>query len=98
MVLHLIPALYAIPTMLLAIAGVSTARAIEPIEKDRQRTLIFQQGGLVLSALAFALALTSPRDIPSALYSGNTLAVALLGLALYSASLRATRLPAYLYD
>ena len=96
LVLQLVPALYAVPTMLAAIAGVSTARALEPIEKDRQRTLLFQQGGLVLSALAFALALTQFLG-SSALYSGNTLAVASLGLALYATSLRATRKPAYLY-
>ena len=82
--------------MLTAIAGVSTARAIEPIEKDRRLVLLFRQGGLALSALAFALALARPPG-PSALFSGNTLAVALLGLALYATSLRATRLPAYLY-
>ena len=95
-VLQLGPTLYAIPAMLTAIAGVSTARAIEPIEKDRRLVLLFRQGGLSLSALAFALALARPPG-PSALYSGNILAVALLGLALYATSLRATRLPAYLY-
>ena len=95
-VLQLPPALYAIPAMLLAIAGVSTARAIGPLEKDRRRPLMFQQGGLVFSALAFALALARPPGV-SALFSGNTLAVAVLGLALYATSLRATRLPAYLY-
>jgi hypothetical protein len=96
LVLHLVPTLYAVPAMLTAIAGVSTARAIGPIEKDRRLILLFQQGGLSLSALAFALALARPSG-PSALYSGNILAVALLGLSLYATSLRATRLPAYLY-
>jgi hypothetical protein len=96
LVLHLVPSLYAVPAMLTAIAGVSTARAIEPIEKDRRLILLFRQGGLSLSALAFALALARPSG-PSALYSGNILTVALLGLALYATSLRTTRLPAYLY-
>jgi tetratricopeptide (TPR) repeat protein len=95
-VLQLGPALYAIPAILAAIAVVSTSRAIEPIEKDRQRVLLFLQGGLALSALAFALSFARPGGL-SALYSGNTLAVAVLGLALYSTSLRSTRKPAYLY-
>jgi hypothetical protein len=97
LVLHLVPALYAVPTMLGAIAGVSTARAVASIEKDRRLIVLFQQGGLTLSALAFALALARPGGPSTALYSGNILAVALLGLALYATSLRATRLPAYLY-
>ncbi len=50
----------------------------------------------MLSGLAFALALARPPG-PSPLYSGNTLATALLGLALYAGSLRAYRQPAYLY-
>jgi hypothetical protein len=95
-VLQLVPCLYAIPAILGAIAVVSTARVIEPIEKDRQRVLLFLQGGLTLSALGFALALARPFA-PSALYSGNTLGVAVLGLLLYASSLRATRKPAYLY-
>ena len=95
-VLQLAPSLYAIPAILAAIAGVSTARAIEPIEKVRKHVLLFLQGGLVLSSLAFALALARPLEA-SALHSGDTLAVAVLGLALYATSLRATRKPVYLY-
>ena len=95
-VLHLNAPLYAIPALLASVAAVSTARAIAPIEKDRRLVLLFQQGGLTLSALAFALALARPPG-PSALFSGNTLAVAVLGLALYATSLRATRQPAFLY-
>src|SRR5205823_6315485 len=53
-------------------------------------------GGFVLSALALAMALARPPG-PSALHSGNTLATALLGLALYASALRAYRQPAYLY-
>ncbi len=95
-VLQLVPALYAVPAMLAAIACVSTARAIGPIEKDPRHALAFRQGGLALSALAFALALARPLG-PSSLFSGNTLAVAVLGLALYASLLRSTGHPAYLY-
>lgn len=95
-VLHLASPFYAVPAMLAAIAGVTTARAVGSFEKDRRVILSLQQGGLALSALAFALALARPPG-PSPLTSGNTLAVALLGLALYASNLRATRQPAYLY-
>src|SRR5207245_935774 len=52
--------------------------------------------GQVLAAVAFALALSRPPE-PSALFSGNTLATALLGLALFATSLGVYRRPAYLY-
>jgi len=53
-------------------------------------------GGHILAGLAFALALARPPET-SALFSGNTLAVAVLGLLLFGGSLRAERQPAYLY-
>ena len=62
----------------------------------RQRLALVRLGGYALSALAFALALARP-PVPSLLYSGNTVAVAILGLALYAASLRNERHPAFLY-
>jgi len=93
-VLQLGPALYAIPSMLVAMAAVSTSRGIGRIDKDPRRVLLLQQGGLVLSALAFALARPAGT---STLDAGNTLAVAVLGLWLYATSLRATRQPFYLY-
>ena len=52
--------------------------------------------GYGFSALAFALALARPAGrIP--LYSGNTLATALLGLLLYGRGLRQERRPVFLY-
>lgn len=90
------PCLFAVPVMLTAIAFVHTAFHQVRFEKDRRRILLMRFGGLILSALAFALALSRPPGL-SALYSGNILATALLGLALYGALLRADRHPAYLY-
>ena len=52
--------------------------------------------GLVLSALGMVLALARPPGL-SPLFSGNTLAAALIGLGLYAALLRSERKPAYLY-
>ena len=93
LILHQAPALYAIPAMAGAIAAVAMAG---PGGGDRRRAAILRQGGLTLSALAFALALARP-PVASALLSGNTLATACLGLALYAGLLRSTRRPAYLY-
>ncbi|WP_074317585.1 tetratricopeptide repeat protein [Singulisphaera sp. GP187] len=90
------PCLFAVPVMLTAIAFVHTAYHQVRYEKDRRRILLMRFGGLILSALAFALALSRPPGL-SALYSGNILATALLGLGLYGALLRVYRQPAYLY-
>src|SRR5262249_33050634 len=53
-------------------------------------------GAYVLSGLAFALVL-SPPPVPSALFSGNTVAASLLGFVLYARALRRERHPAFLY-
>lgn len=90
------PCLFAVPVMLTAIAFVHTAYHQARYEKDRRRILLMRFGGLILSALAFSLALSRPPGL-SSLYSGNILATALLGLGLYGASLRTYRHPAYLY-
>ena len=45
MILHLPAPLYAVPTMLAAIAAVGTARTVEPVETDRRRVLILRLGG-----------------------------------------------------
>ncbi|HZW33100.1 MAG TPA: hypothetical protein VFF52_20455, partial [Isosphaeraceae bacterium] len=94
--LRLAPALYAGPVMLGAIASVRAARGLAPYETDVRRLAGIRFGGYVLSALAFALALAAP-PASSPLFSGNTLAVGLLGFALYAASLCQTRHPAFLY-
>jgi tetratricopeptide (TPR) repeat protein len=94
--LQLKPALYAVPVMVIAIACVHAARRLAPHEPDPQSLALLRFGGYVLSGLSFALALASPL-VHSPLYSGNTLAVGLLGFGLYAASLWVTRLPAFLY-
>jgi hypothetical protein len=96
LVLHLAPALFAFPTMFAAIAAVHTSLHLARRAEDPQWVQGLRFGGIVLSGLAFALALARPPG-PSPLYSGNTLATALLGLGLYVGSLRAYRQPAYLY-
>lgn len=90
------PCLFAVPAMLLAIACVHTAHHLRRFEKDPRQALILRFGGVVLAALAFALALSRPPT-PSPLLSGNTLATAVLGLLLFAAMLRAYRHPSYLY-
>ncbi len=95
-VLRLEPACYAGPVMLAAIALVHGVRRLAPIEPDTQRLALIELGGYALSGLAFALALSSP-PIHSAFFSGNTLAVSLLGFALYAVSLSKKRQPVFLY-
>lgn len=90
------PCLFAVPLMLTAISIVHTAYSQARVEKDRRRILLMRFGGLILSALAFSLALSRPPEV-SALYSGNIVATALLGLALYGGLLQVERQPAYLY-
>jgi tetratricopeptide (TPR) repeat protein len=90
------PALFAVPMMLLAIACVRSAQTLARFGPEERGAQWLRFGGFVLSALAFALALSRPPG-DSPLYSGNTLGMALFGLALYAASLRAYRHPAYLY-
>ncbi|MFI5459899.1 MAG: tetratricopeptide repeat protein [Isosphaerales bacterium] len=94
--LRLEPALYALPLMLVAISCVHASRRLVPDEPDQGRLALIRLGGFALSGLAFALALAHP-PVSSPLYSGNTLAVSLVGLALYVASLRTERHPAFLY-
>src|SRR5262249_26478026 len=94
--LELAPALYAVPVMLAGVACVHTARRLFRVDPDPRRESWLRSGGLVLSGLAFALALARPPG-PSPLFSGNTLATALLGLALYAVMLRTLRHPGYLY-
>ncbi len=88
--------LYALPLMVGAISCVHAARRLAPYEPDAQRLALMRLGGYGLSGLAFALVLASTA-VPSALHSGNSLAVAILGLVLYAASLRNDRHPAFLY-
>ena len=82
--------------MFIALACVHGARWLSAYEPDARQLALMRLGGHVLAGLAFAMALTRPPE-PSALFSGNTLATALLGLLLFGGSLRAERLPAYLY-
>ena len=88
--------LYGLPVMLVAISCVHTARCLVTYEPDAQRLAVMRFGGYGLSLLAFGLMLASP-PVTSAVFSGNTLAVAVLGFCLYAASLRMERHPAYLY-
>jgi tetratricopeptide (TPR) repeat protein len=95
-VLNLEPAYYGVPVMLAAIACVRTARKLAPYEPDAQRIALIELGGYALSGLAFALSLSSP-PIHSAVFSGNTIVVSLLGFSLYVVSLREKRHPVFLY-
>jgi len=88
--------LYALPLMLGAISCVHAARRLVAYEADAQRLALMRLGGYALSGLAFALILSSTLA-PSALHSGNSLVVAILGLGLYASSLRDDRHPAFLY-
>ena len=67
-----------------------------PYDPDAQHLAWLRFAGYVLSGLAFALALARP-PFASSLYSGNLIAVAVLGLGLYATSLRNLRHPAFLY-
>ena len=95
-VLHLPPALYAIPVMVTGVACVVTSLRASRFDPDPTRATWLRLGGLGVTALGFALALARPPDV-SPLYSGNTLATALIGLALYALLLWRERHPAYLY-
>jgi tetratricopeptide (TPR) repeat protein len=95
-VLHLAPALYALPVMVAALATVQTSRTLGRFDPHTERANWARFGGIVLSGLAFALALARPPGV-SPVYSGNTLAVALLGLGLYAYLLWNERQPSYLY-
>ena len=94
--LELIPTFYAIPAMLTAVACVRTSRAMALFDPDPQRIAWMRFAGLLVSGLAFALALARPPE-PSALVSGNTFFAAIFGLALYMGLLWKERVPAYLY-
>jgi len=93
--LELVPTLYAVPVMVAAVACVQNAARLPRFDPDPRRAAWLKFAGLVLSALALSLALARPPG--SALYSGNTLAAAVIGLGLYATLLRRERLPAYLY-
>ena len=67
-----------------------------PDEPDARRLALLRFGGYVLSGLAFALDFSQPPT-SSAVFSANTLAVSILGLALYASSLTIERHPAFLY-
>ena len=94
--LEIPPSLHAVPVMLIALGCVHGARWISAYEPDPRQVALLRLGGYVLAGLAFALALARPPET-SALFSGNTLAVAVLGLLLFGGSLRAEHQPAYLY-
>ena len=94
--LHLEPTFYAVPLMLTAIATLFTTSKLARFDPNARHEAWMRYVGLVLSGLGIALALARPPS-PSAIYSGNTFAAAILGLGLYSAGLRKTRAPAYLY-
>ncbi|MFO0957930.1 MAG: tetratricopeptide repeat protein [Isosphaeraceae bacterium] len=84
-------ALYAVPAML---AGIGAVRIVSGLRGKAESAVRF--AGLVMAGLAFAIALARPPGA-SALFSGNTLAVALLGLGLFGRCLARERHPAYLY-
>lgn len=88
------PTLYALPVMAVALASVHTARRLGRFDPEPKRAAWLLFGGLVLSGVAFALALARPAG---PIYSGNTLATALIGLILYALLLWWERHPSYLY-
>ena len=94
--LRLEPSLYALPLMLGAISLVLASRLLESDEPDTRRLALLRLGGYSLSGLAFAVALAQ-HSVETALASGNIVAVAILGLALYVESLRSLRNPAFFY-
>ncbi len=94
--LDLLPTLVALSVMASSLACVVTSARLESFDLDAKRKHWLKFAGLVLSGLAISLALARPLA-PSPLYSGNTLATALLGLGLYAVLLRTERKPAYLY-
>jgi tetratricopeptide (TPR) repeat protein len=94
--MELTPALYAVPVMLTGAACVHTARRLVRFDPDPRREAWMRFGGLVLSGLAFAMAMARPPG-PAPLFSANTLATSLIGLILYAVMLWTLREPAYLY-
>ena len=95
-VLGLPPTLYALPAMLAAAAAVRVADGLKESGCAERPVALLRLAGYAISALAFALALARPSSrLP--LLSGNTLATALVGLALYGRALWKERKPAYLY-
>ena len=95
-VLGLPPTLYALPAMLAAAAAVRVADGLKESGRAERPVALLRLAGYAISALAFALALARPASrLP--LLSGNTLATALVGLALYGRALWKERKPAYLY-
>jgi tetratricopeptide (TPR) repeat protein len=94
--LRLAPPFYGVPLIVIAIAIIHAARRLAPYERDAQHLAWLRFGGYALSGVAFALALARPL-VPSHLFSGNLIAVAVLGCGLYAASLRNLRHPAFLY-
>ncbi len=94
--LELIPTLWAVPVMVIAVSCVNVARGVSRFDPDPRRAHWLKLGGLVLSGMGIALAIARPPEI-SPLYSANTLAAALIGLGLYAALLWKERTPAYLY-
>ncbi len=88
--------LYALPVMLGALACFWSADGIKEIAASARSAALLKYGGFVLSALGFALALAKPSTY-QALYSGNTLITALVGLGIYGRTLRLERKPVYLY-
>ena len=95
-VLRLDHAFYALPAMLGAISVVLATRRVAPFEPDKKRLALIELGGYSISGLAFALAFSSPYAT-SALFSANIVAVACLGIALYSVALWNDRHPSFLY-
>ncbi|MFO0907289.1 MAG: hypothetical protein U0794_02825 [Isosphaeraceae bacterium] len=95
-ILHLPPYLYAMPTMFGAVAGVVTATNLARFDKSSRRATWLRFAGLTLAGLGLALALAQP-PVRSALASGNTLAAALVALALFTSLLVRERHPAFLY-
>ena len=95
-VMRLEAAYYALPAMLGAISVILAVRRLAPFEPDKKRLALIELGGYALSGLAFALALLSPFS-SSASFSANLVAVAWLGIALYSVALWNDRHPSFLY-
>jgi tetratricopeptide (TPR) repeat protein len=95
-VMRLEAAFYALPAMFGAISVVLAVRRLARYEPDKKRLALIELGGYALSGLAFALAFSSPYA-SSASFSSNIVAVASLGIALYSVALWNDRHPSFLY-
>ncbi len=95
-VLGVLPTLYALPAMLIALAAIRVAEGLRASGHPERPVALLRLAGYAFSALAFALAMARPEGrIP--LYSGNTLTTAVLGLFLYCRSLWRERRPVFLY-